>query len=103
MALGITGASHIAKEAEIQQNSCSILQTGPLILLLTALLSDSPKDNIIKRIFATVKFSWILFLALLDSFTNWLNSVSREYIDISTVLRIERCMLTREVRKVRAA
>ncbi|XP_023661559.2 piezo-type mechanosensitive ion channel component 2-like isoform X2 [Paramormyrops kingsleyae] len=61
--------------------------------------ADSRKDNIIKRIFTTVKFSWILFLALLDSFTNWLNSVSQEYIDISTVLRIERCMLTREVRK----
>uniref|UniRef100_A0A3B3RZ37 Piezo-type mechanosensitive ion channel component 2a, tandem duplicate 2 n=1 Tax=Paramormyrops kingsleyae TaxID=1676925 RepID=A0A3B3RZ37_9TELE len=64
-------------------------------------VSNSRKDNIIKRIFTTVKFSWILFLALLDSFTNWLNSVSQEYIDISTVLRIERCMLTREVRKVR--
>ncbi|XP_066575227.1 piezo-type mechanosensitive ion channel component 2 isoform X2 [Amia ocellicauda] len=60
--------------------------------------SDGP-DNIIKRIFNIVKFTWVLFRALLDSFTAWLNSICREHIDISTVLRIERCMLTREIKK----
>ncbi|XP_036410203.1 piezo-type mechanosensitive ion channel component 2-like [Megalops cyprinoides] len=59
---------------------------------------DGP-DNIIKRVFNIVKFTWVLFLALLDSFTAWLNSICREHIDISTVLRIERCMLTREIKK----
>ncbi|XP_030629584.1 piezo-type mechanosensitive ion channel component 2 [Chanos chanos] len=56
-------------------------------------------DNIIKRIFNIIKFTWALFLTTLDSLTAWMNSVCREYIDISTVLRIERCMLTREVKK----
>ncbi|XP_053570887.1 piezo-type mechanosensitive ion channel component 2 [Bombina bombina] len=60
--------------------------------------SDGP-DNIIKRIFNILKFTWVLFLATLDSFTTWLNSISREHIDISRVLRIERCMLTREIKK----
>uniref|UniRef100_A0A452IAF1 Uncharacterized protein n=1 Tax=Gopherus agassizii TaxID=38772 RepID=A0A452IAF1_9SAUR len=60
--------------------------------------SDGP-DNIIKRIFNILKFTWVLFLATLDSFTAWLNSISREHIDISTVLKIERCMLTREIKK----
>ncbi|XP_069813891.1 piezo-type mechanosensitive ion channel component 2 isoform X8 [Dendropsophus ebraccatus] len=60
--------------------------------------SDGP-DNVIKRIFNILKFTWVLFLASLDSFTAWLNSISREHIDISTVLRIERCMLTREIKK----
>lgn len=46
-----------------------------------------------------LKFSWVLFLTLLDSFTAWLNSIGQEHIDISTVLRIERCMLTHEVKK----
>ncbi|XP_069469470.1 piezo-type mechanosensitive ion channel component 2 isoform X2 [Ambystoma mexicanum] len=55
--------------------------------------------NIIKRVFNILKFTWVLFLATLDSFTAWLNSISREHIDISTVLRIERCMLTREIKK----
>uniref|UniRef100_A0A6I8P303 Piezo type mechanosensitive ion channel component 2 n=1 Tax=Ornithorhynchus anatinus TaxID=9258 RepID=A0A6I8P303_ORNAN len=59
-------------------------------------------DNIIKRIFNILKFTWVLFLATVDSFTAWLNSISREHIDISTVLRIERCMLTREIKKVKA-
>ncbi|XP_051543569.1 piezo-type mechanosensitive ion channel component 2-like isoform X1 [Myxocyprinus asiaticus] len=61
-------------------------------------MSDGP-DNILKRVFNIVKFSWVLFLALLDSFTAWLNSICQEHIDISTVLRIERCMLTHEVKK----
>uniref|UniRef100_A0A671NKA0 Piezo-type mechanosensitive ion channel component 2-like n=1 Tax=Sinocyclocheilus anshuiensis TaxID=1608454 RepID=A0A671NKA0_9TELE len=56
-------------------------------------------DNIIKRVFNIIKFTWVLFLTTVESITKWLNSVCREYIDISTVLRIERCMLTREVKK----
>ncbi|KAE8598336.1 hypothetical protein XENTR_v10016802 [Xenopus tropicalis] len=60
--------------------------------------SDGP-DNIFKRIFNILKFTWVLFLATIDSFTAWLNSISREHIDISKVLSIERCMLTREIKK----
>ncbi|XP_034285335.1 piezo-type mechanosensitive ion channel component 2 isoform X3 [Pantherophis guttatus] len=60
--------------------------------------SDGP-DNIFKRIYNILKFTWVLFLATIDSFTAWLNSISREHIDISTVLRMERCMLTREIKK----
>uniref|UniRef100_A0A3B4DIP1 Piezo-type mechanosensitive ion channel component n=1 Tax=Pygocentrus nattereri TaxID=42514 RepID=A0A3B4DIP1_PYGNA len=56
-------------------------------------------DNIIKRVFNIIKFTWVLFLTTLDSLTVWINSICKEYIDISTVLRIERCMLTREVKK----
>ncbi|XP_051556560.1 piezo-type mechanosensitive ion channel component 2 isoform X2 [Myxocyprinus asiaticus] len=56
-------------------------------------------DNIIKRVFNIIKFTWVLFLTTIESVTRWLNSICREYIDISTVLRIERCMLTREVKK----
>ncbi|XP_075877858.1 piezo-type mechanosensitive ion channel component 2 isoform X2 [Nelusetta ayraudi] len=56
-------------------------------------------DNIIKRVFNIIKFTWELFETTVDSFTKWMNNVCREYIDISTVLRIERCMLTREVKK----
>uniref|UniRef100_A0A674NBV1 Piezo type mechanosensitive ion channel component 2 n=1 Tax=Takifugu rubripes TaxID=31033 RepID=A0A674NBV1_TAKRU len=57
------------------------------------------KDNIIKRVFNIIKFTWELFQTTVDSFTKWMNDMCREYIDISTVLRIERCMLTREVKK----
>uniref|UniRef100_A0A3Q3FEP5 Piezo type mechanosensitive ion channel component 2 n=1 Tax=Labrus bergylta TaxID=56723 RepID=A0A3Q3FEP5_9LABR len=57
-------------------------------------------DNIIKRVFNIIKFTWVLFQTAVESFTRWMNDMCREYIDISTVLRIERCMLTREVKKV---
>ncbi|CAJ1072552.1 piezo-type mechanosensitive ion channel component 2 isoform X3 [Xyrichtys novacula] len=60
--------------------------------------SGSP-DNIIKRVFNIIKFTWVLFQTTVESFTKWMNDMCREYIDISTVLRIERCMLTREVKK----
>uniref|UniRef100_A0A3B4TZT6 Piezo type mechanosensitive ion channel component 2 n=1 Tax=Seriola dumerili TaxID=41447 RepID=A0A3B4TZT6_SERDU len=56
-------------------------------------------DNIIKRVFNIIKFTWVLSKTTVDSFTKWMNDMCREYIDISTVLRIERCMLTREVKK----
>ncbi|XP_077471860.1 piezo-type mechanosensitive ion channel component 2 isoform X4 [Stigmatopora argus] len=60
---------------------------------------SSGPDNIFKRVFNIIKFTWVLLQTTVDSFTRWMNEVCREYIDISTVLRIERCMLTREVKK----
>ncbi|XP_051943825.1 piezo-type mechanosensitive ion channel component 2 [Hippocampus zosterae] len=60
---------------------------------------NSGPDNIFKRVFNLIKFTWVLLQTTIDSFTRWMNEVCREYIDISTVLRIERCMLTREVKK----
>uniref|UniRef100_A0A4W3JHF6 Piezo type mechanosensitive ion channel component 2 n=1 Tax=Callorhinchus milii TaxID=7868 RepID=A0A4W3JHF6_CALMI len=68
-------------------------------VLCVRLSTCSYLDNVIKRVFNILKVTWALFLALVDSFTKWLNSISRENIDISTVLRNERCMLTREVKK----
>ncbi|XP_076732429.1 piezo-type mechanosensitive ion channel component 2 isoform X1 [Maylandia zebra] len=56
-------------------------------------------DNIIKRVFNIIKVTWMLFQTTVESFTKWMNEMCREYIDISTVLRLERCMLTREVKK----
>uniref|UniRef100_A0A4W5KGT1 Uncharacterized protein n=1 Tax=Hucho hucho TaxID=62062 RepID=A0A4W5KGT1_9TELE len=61
--------------------------------------SDGP-DRILKRVFNVIKFTWVLFQTMVESFTKWMNNVCREHIDISTVLRVERCMLTREVKKV---
>uniref|UniRef100_A0A8C7I5S7 Piezo type mechanosensitive ion channel component 2 n=1 Tax=Oncorhynchus kisutch TaxID=8019 RepID=A0A8C7I5S7_ONCKI len=56
-------------------------------------------NNVLKRVFNIIKFTWVLFQTTVESFTKWMNNVCREHIDISTVLRIERCMLTREVKK----
>lgn len=50
--------------------------------------------------FNIIKFTLVLCQTTVDGFTGWMNDMCREHIDISTVLRIERCMLTREVKKV---
>ena len=73
--------------------SFGLVSVVSLILLLVL-------DNILKRLFNMLKFSWVLVQALLYSLTAWLNSLCQEHISISTVLRIERCMLTHEVKKV---
>uniref|UniRef100_A0A674D8F8 Piezo-type mechanosensitive ion channel component 2-like n=1 Tax=Salmo trutta TaxID=8032 RepID=A0A674D8F8_SALTR len=79
------------------------IKTDVDLAIKRRVLSSSPStDNILKRVFNIVKFSWVLFLAMLDSFTAWINSMCQEHLDISTVLRIERCMLTHEVKKVRS-
>uniref|UniRef100_A0AAZ3P5Y8 Piezo-type mechanosensitive ion channel component n=1 Tax=Oncorhynchus tshawytscha TaxID=74940 RepID=A0AAZ3P5Y8_ONCTS len=76
------------------------IKTDVDLAIKRCVLSSSPStDNILKRVFNIVKFSWVLFLAMLDSFTAWINSMCQEHLDISTVLRIERCMLTHEVKK----
>ena len=54
-------------------------------------------DNIHKSIFKILMFTWVQFLATVDSFTMQLNSISRQYIDISSNLSIECCMLAREI------
>uniref|UniRef100_A0AAY5L846 Piezo-type mechanosensitive ion channel component n=1 Tax=Esox lucius TaxID=8010 RepID=A0AAY5L846_ESOLU len=64
--------------------------------------AEQPKKSAFQvhwnRVFNIVKFSWVLFLAMLDSFTAWINSMCQEHIDISTVLRIERCIIHCSVR-----
>uniref|UniRef100_A0A8C7L0D5 Piezo type mechanosensitive ion channel component 2 n=1 Tax=Oncorhynchus kisutch TaxID=8019 RepID=A0A8C7L0D5_ONCKI len=82
------------------EGSSSKIKTDVELAIKRCVLSSSPStDNILKRVFNIVKFSWVLFLAMLDSFTAWINSMCQEHLDISTVLRIERCMLTHEVKK----
>ncbi|KAK1885224.1 Piezo-type mechanosensitive ion channel component 2 [Dissostichus eleginoides] len=46
-----------------------------------------------------MRFCWVLLSALLDSLTAWLRGLCQEHIDISTVLRIEHCMLTQQAKQ----
>ncbi|XP_041824079.1 piezo-type mechanosensitive ion channel component 2-like [Melanotaenia boesemani] len=56
-------------------------------------------DTALRRFSNTLRFFWVLLAALLDSLTAWLNSLCQEHIDISTVLRIEHCMLTQQAKQ----
>ncbi|XP_034416405.1 piezo-type mechanosensitive ion channel component 2-like [Cyclopterus lumpus] len=56
-------------------------------------------DTVLRRFSSTLRFCWVLLSALLDSLTAWLRGLCQEHIDISTVLRIERCMLTQQAKQ----
>lgn len=57
-------------------------------------------DTVLRRFSNTLRFCWVLLSALLDSLTAWLRGLCQEHIDISTVLRIERCMLMQQAKQV---
>ena len=58
-------------------------------------------DTVLHRFSNMLRFCWVLLSALLDSLTAWLSGLCQEHIDISTVLRIERCMLLQQAKQVR--
>ncbi|XP_074484403.1 piezo-type mechanosensitive ion channel component 2-like isoform X2 [Sebastes fasciatus] len=56
-------------------------------------------DTALRRFSNTLRFCWVLLSALLDSLTAWLGGLCQEHVDISTVLRIERRMLTQQAKQ----
>uniref|UniRef100_UPI0037E98014 piezo-type mechanosensitive ion channel component 2-like n=1 Tax=Semicossyphus pulcher TaxID=241346 RepID=UPI0037E98014 len=62
-------------------------------------VKEEGPDTVLRRLSNTLRFCWVLLSALLDSMTAWLSSMCQEHIDISTVLRIERCMLMQQVKQ----
>ncbi|XP_069368065.1 piezo-type mechanosensitive ion channel component 2-like isoform X1 [Paralichthys olivaceus] len=56
-------------------------------------------DTVLHRLSNTLRFCWVLLSALLDSLTAWLSGLCQEHVDISTVLRIEHCMLTQQAKQ----
>uniref|UniRef100_A0AAV2LED3 Piezo-type mechanosensitive ion channel component n=1 Tax=Knipowitschia caucasica TaxID=637954 RepID=A0AAV2LED3_KNICA len=60
---------------------------------------DNIAETVLQRLSSGLRFCWVLVSALLDSLTTWLRGLCLEHIHISTVLRIERCMLTQQARQ----
>ncbi|XP_017313986.1 piezo-type mechanosensitive ion channel component 1 [Ictalurus punctatus] len=58
--------------------------------------SGSGRDTV-QRILDVLKFLWVLCLAMVDSFTLWLNLLTKQYVDTSTVLCEERYLLIHNV------
>ncbi|KAJ6665749.1 hypothetical protein lerEdw1_002119 [Lerista edwardsae] len=55
--------------------------------------------NIVQRVLHIVRFLWVFIQASLDDTTDMLNSLCKDNLDITSVLRIEKCLLGREVRQ----
>ncbi|XP_041431756.1 piezo-type mechanosensitive ion channel component 2 [Xenopus laevis] len=60
--------------------------------------ADGP-DHIFQRIIHIVQFSWVFIQALTDDTIETLNAFCKNSIDVATVLRMERCMLQRNLDK----
>ncbi|KAL6461394.1 hypothetical protein MHYP_G00295380, partial [Metynnis hypsauchen] len=54
-------------------------------------------SDTVQRILDILKFLWVLCLAMVDGFTLWLNMLTKQYVDTSTVLCDERYMLTHNI------
>uniref|UniRef100_A0A8C8CBQ5 Piezo-type mechanosensitive ion channel component n=1 Tax=Oncorhynchus tshawytscha TaxID=74940 RepID=A0A8C8CBQ5_ONCTS len=55
----------------------------------TAFQVSSPY-NIVQRILDVLMLLWVVFLAMVDGLTEWLNLITKQYVDTSTVLCNER-------------
>ncbi|MCJ8747419.1 hypothetical protein PDJAM_G00153320 [Pangasius djambal] len=54
-------------------------------------------SDTVQRILDVLKFLWVLCLAMVDSFTLWLNLLTKQYVDTSTVLCEERYLLIHNI------
>ncbi|XP_072729703.1 piezo-type mechanosensitive ion channel component 1 isoform X2 [Ciconia boyciana] len=57
----------------------------------------SERGNVVQRALNTLRFLWVLCRAMVDGLTQWLDACTREHADMSTVLRLERYVLTRRL------
>uniref|UniRef100_H3D382 Uncharacterized protein n=1 Tax=Tetraodon nigroviridis TaxID=99883 RepID=H3D382_TETNG len=57
------------------------------------------KENILQRVISTLKFIWAFLLVLVDDLTEGLNSLCKDNLDISKVLRFERTLLSQQQKK----
>ncbi|XP_075571208.1 piezo-type mechanosensitive ion channel component 1 [Pelecanus crispus] len=57
----------------------------------------SERGNVLQRALNTLRFLWVLCRAMVDGLTQWLDTCTREHADMSTVLRLERYVLTRRL------
>nr|XP_033819308.1 piezo-type mechanosensitive ion channel component 2-like isoform X2 [Geotrypetes seraphini] len=65
--------------------------------------TEEGPETIIQRIVNIAKFACVFIQALLDDTIETLNSLCKTNLDIARVLRIERCMLRRELNKGKEA
>ncbi|KAM9302029.1 piezo-type mechanosensitive ion channel component 1 [Gastrophryne carolinensis] len=56
-------------------------------------------SNVVQRILDVLKFLWVLLLAMLDGLIDWLGTLTKQYVGMSTVLWIERYIITQKLSK----
>lgn len=56
----------------------------------------------VQRIFDILRFLWAIVLAMVDGITQWLNLLTKQYRDTSTVLCNERYLIIHKIEQVHA-
>ncbi|ROJ36099.1 Piezo-type mechanosensitive ion channel component 1 [Anabarilius grahami] len=59
--------------------------------------SQGTGSDVVQRILDILKFLWVLFLAMVDGFTMWLDLLTKQYVDTSTVLCEERYLFIHNI------
>lgn len=62
--------------------------------------TPAERGNVVQRVLNTLRFLWVLCRAMVDGLTQWLDACTREHADMSTVLCLERYVLTRRLATV---
>uniref|UniRef100_A0A8C1V2G2 Piezo-type mechanosensitive ion channel component 1 n=1 Tax=Cyprinus carpio TaxID=7962 RepID=A0A8C1V2G2_CYPCA len=78
-------------EAKKQQTSQEMQEEGD---------DTATGSDIVQRILDILKFLWVLFLAMVDGFTMWLNLLTKQYVDTSMVLSEERYLFIHNISQV---
>ncbi|XP_054856190.1 piezo-type mechanosensitive ion channel component 1 [Eublepharis macularius] len=61
------------------------------------LASSSGASNVVQRVLNVLHFLWVLCQATVDGLTQWLRAFTKEHEQMSTVLRLERYVLTQQL------
>ncbi|NXR09505.1 PIEZ1 protein, partial [Semnornis frantzii] len=57
----------------------------------------SPALNVVQRVLNTLRFLWVLCQAVVDGLTQWLDACTQEHGAMSTILRLERYVLSQHL------
>ncbi|XP_019390999.1 PREDICTED: piezo-type mechanosensitive ion channel component 1 [Crocodylus porosus] len=60
---------------------------------------EAEKSNVVQRVLSTLHFLGVLCQATGDGLTQWLRAITREHADMSTILWVERYVLTQKLTK----
>ncbi|XP_029112177.1 piezo-type mechanosensitive ion channel component 1 isoform X2 [Scleropages formosus] len=58
---------------------------------------DTGRSDIMQRILDILRFLWVLLLAMVDGLTQWLNVLTKQYVDTSTVLCNQRFFIIHNI------
>uniref|UniRef100_A0A8C9T6L6 Piezo type mechanosensitive ion channel component 1 (Er blood group) n=1 Tax=Scleropages formosus TaxID=113540 RepID=A0A8C9T6L6_SCLFO len=61
---------------------------------------EEEESDIMQRILDILRFLWVLLLAMVDGLTQWLNVLTKQYVDTSTVLCNQRFFIIHNISQV---